>query len=507
MQPESRETKWALLIIALNFLIKAVVASVLELGNDEVYYWTYALYPDLSHFDHPPMVGWLIQATTLNLLLTNEFFIRLGSLLLSSVGIWLTYKIGLKVGTAKTGIIAALLYCASPYFNIISGLMIMPDTPQVPLLIGSTYILINTVTSKSPSIKEDVKLLLAGLLIGLAFLAKYHSLITWFGVLLYIAIYNRKWLSRPSLYAAGIITLIAMLPVLIWNIQNDFISFAFHGDRVTTNGLRLNPVAFIQFNAGQILYQNPIVFIAIVWAVYHILMYRGLLDDKAKLLLLISLPYIIVFTSISIFRVSLPHWSGPGFIGLIIVTAKILSTEKIKPKKLRATLVLANLIVLLALLLGPVLVNRGMPLAKGKSTYNDVTLDMYGWRKFAPEFDSLLVSKGVDLKTDEVAIVCSKWFPAAHVDYYYAYPRGIDLYALGTIEQIHKYHWINQYRRSICNHSRFFYITTSQNFQAPDYLKLHHFTEAKGSDTIQVFRHGRLAKTFYITELTGCREH
>lgn len=505
MQPVSRETKWVLVIIAINFLIKAVVASVLELDNDEVYYWTYALYPDLSHFDHPPMVGWLIQATTLNLQLSHEFFIRLGSLLLSSLGIWLTYKIGLKVGSAKTGITAALLYSASPYLNIISGLMIMPDTPQVPLLIGATYILITTVTSKSPSIKEDVKLLLAGLLIGLAFLAKYHSLITWLGVLLYIAIYNRKWLSRPSLYAAGIITLIAMLPVLFWNIQNDFISFAFHGDRVTTNGLRLNPVAFIQFNAGQILYQNPIVFIAIAWAVYHILKYRDLLDDKAKLLLLISLPYIIVFTSISIFRFSLPHWSGPGFIGLIIVTAKILSTEKIKPEKLWATLTLANLIVLLVLLLGPVLVNRGMPLAKGKTADNDVTLDMYGWRKFAPKLDSLLISKGIDLKTEKVAIVCSKWFPAAHIDYYYAYPRGIDLYALGSIEQIHKYWWINQYRGPLCNHKRFFYITTSQNYQAPNYLTLKHFITVQDADTIQIYRSGRLAKTFEITELTGCR--
>lgn len=505
MQPASRETKWVLLIIALNFLIKAVVASMLELGNDEVYYWTYALYPDLSHFDHPPMVGWLIQATTFKLLLSHEFFIRLGSLLLSSLGIWLTYKIGLEVGSSKTGIIAALLYSASPYLNIISGLMIMPDTPQVPLLIGATCILITTVTTKEPSIKEDVKLLLAGLLIGLAFLAKYHSLITWVGVLLYIAIYNRKWFSRPSLYAAGIITLIAMLPVLFWNIQNDFISFAFHGDRVTTNGLRLNPVAFIRFNVGQILYQNPVVFIAIAWAVYHSLRCRDLRDDKTKLLLFISLPYIIVFTSISIFRFSLPHWSGPGFIGLIIVTAKVLSTENIKFEKRRATLALANVMVLLALLLGPVLVNRGMPLAKGKSVENDVTLDMYGWRKFAPKLDSLLISKGIDLKTDKIAIVCSKWFPAAHIDYYYAHPRGIDLYTLGSIEQIHKYWWINQYRGPICNHTRFFHITTGQNRQAPSYLTLQHFTKVQGADTIQVYRSGRCAKTFEITELTGCR--
>ncbi|MDR1180392.1 MAG: hypothetical protein LBL13_00215, partial [Bacteroidales bacterium] len=67
------------ILLVLSIAIKILLAVNVELTNDEVYYRLYALYPDWSHFDHPPMVGWIIQLTTLNLLCDSELFIRLGA--------------------------------------------------------------------------------------------------------------------------------------------------------------------------------------------------------------------------------------------------------------------------------------------------------------------------------------------------------------------------------------------------------------------------------------------
>ena len=69
---------WLLLIIAI---IKIAVAGLVELGNDEVYYWTYALQPDYNHFDHPPVVGLLIRLTSLNLHWASGISLRLGAIL------------------------------------------------------------------------------------------------------------------------------------------------------------------------------------------------------------------------------------------------------------------------------------------------------------------------------------------------------------------------------------------------------------------------------------------
>ena len=39
-------TKPILYLIGISFIVKLLLASTIELGNDEVYYWTYVLRPD-----------------------------------------------------------------------------------------------------------------------------------------------------------------------------------------------------------------------------------------------------------------------------------------------------------------------------------------------------------------------------------------------------------------------------------------------------------------------------
>ncbi|MEZ5199138.1 MAG: glycosyltransferase family 39 protein [Bacteroidales bacterium] len=94
------------ILIGLSTVIRILLAWSLELGNDEVYYWTYALYPDLSHFDHPPMVGWTIQFFSLNLLFDSELFLRMGSIVLGSFNTWFMYLIGRRLKDEQTGYFA-----------------------------------------------------------------------------------------------------------------------------------------------------------------------------------------------------------------------------------------------------------------------------------------------------------------------------------------------------------------------------------------------------------------
>ena len=101
MLQEKNINKYLVFLLGVSALIRAVFAAVLEFGNDEVYYWTYALYPDWSHFDHPPMVGWFIQLFSCNLLFTSEFFLRLSSVVFMTLNTYLIYLIG-KYRTIRT---------------------------------------------------------------------------------------------------------------------------------------------------------------------------------------------------------------------------------------------------------------------------------------------------------------------------------------------------------------------------------------------------------------------
>ena len=94
MHEQKKIRQYLILLIAISTLIRAFIAATIELGNDEVYYRLYALFPDWSHFDHPLMVGLTIQFFSFDLLLDSEFFLRLGSIIFGAVNTWIIYQIG-----------------------------------------------------------------------------------------------------------------------------------------------------------------------------------------------------------------------------------------------------------------------------------------------------------------------------------------------------------------------------------------------------------------------------
>ena len=226
--------KTVILISIITAIFRAVCAFLLELGNDEVYYWCYAMFPSLSHFDHPPMVGLLIQTTTGGMIFDSELFIRLSSVAIGSINTWLMYIICRMIKDEITGLYAALMYTASIYCSVIVGTMIMPDTPLSTFFLLGMYFMHESIIVKHDSTNKEGThlrnhaLMLAGLFTGMAMLSKYTAVFLWIGYGLYILLYNRKELKNPYLYLSVLISAVCFLPVIIWNYNNDFISFTFH---------------------------------------------------------------------------------------------------------------------------------------------------------------------------------------------------------------------------------------------------------------------------------------
>ena len=109
MIKESSIKKYLWILIIITTVFRVLIASALEFGNDEVYYWTYALYPDLSHFDHPPMVGYFINIFSLNLLFDSELFIRMSGIITGALNTYVIFLIGKKIKDEKAGLISAIL--------------------------------------------------------------------------------------------------------------------------------------------------------------------------------------------------------------------------------------------------------------------------------------------------------------------------------------------------------------------------------------------------------------
>ena len=255
---EQHINKVLICLLAVSAVVRGVLAAWMELGNDEVYYWTYALYPDWSHFDHPPMVGWVIQLFSLNLLLDSEFFLRLASVVFMTANTYIVFRIGKELKDARTGLYAALLYTASIYAFVITGVFIMPDTPLMLFWLLAFWTGVRCF--KGSALRQaQGPWIFFGLFAGLAMLSKYSGVFLWVGMGLYILLFNRKQLKNPYLYLALLISAVCCIPILYWNLNNHFVSFSFHGERV--GGGNLNLSTFGTELAGEVLYNNPVNFV------------------------------------------------------------------------------------------------------------------------------------------------------------------------------------------------------------------------------------------------------
>ena len=500
-----QRTLWVLILLSLA--LRAFVAGAIEFGNDEVYYWTYAKFPDWSHFDHPPMVGWVIQLFTLNLHLESEFFIRLGSVVFGTISTWMIFLIGKKIKDSLTGLYAAFLYTSSLYCTIITGIFIMPDTPQVLFWLLSIYLLLTALPDKNLTKSSRKIILAAGFTIGLALLSKYHSVFLIFGAFLYILFYNRKWFRTKELYLAFVIIILVFLPVLIWNYHNSFISFTFHESRIgyVKSGIRWD--YFLAEMAGEFFYNNPVNVILILFAFFALIRRKTFLHkDYLRILLVISLPLAFVFQAFSLYRSTLPHWTGPAYLGFILITASFLSGtgEASRPRKLFPFPVfISTLLLTLIIVLGVSQINFGW-INFRKLGMDDFSAQLYGWKQLGAKVDRVLEEDVMKNHADKNAPILSyRWFPAANMDYYIARPANRTVYALGTLERVHKYYWINNKRGTLRKGTSAYYIGLSDDFNDPKNLYSHLFDSISSPDTLKIFRGKELIRQAYVYRLYG----
>lgn len=513
MLQEKNINKYLVFLLGVSALIRAVFAAVLEFGNDEVYYWTYALYPDWSHFDHPPMVGWFIQLFSCNLLFTSEFFLRLSSVVFMTLNTYLIYLIGKQVKDERTGFYSALLYTASTYAFVITGIFILPDTPLIVFIFLAVLQFVKYFQNG-----KNKHLVLAGLFAGLAMLSKYSGIFVWVGVGLYVIFYSRKEFKNPFLYISALISAVCMLPVLMWNINNEFISFTFHGDRVGFFG-DFHPEYFLVEIMGESLYNNPVNYVLTIIALVALFKGNKFISDMPKrLLLCLTLPLIFLFWFFSFTRQILPHWTAPSFVLLLVVVAAYLS-DKYEAKGGRLLMpksILASLIVMaFVLILGVTEIKTGfIPLnfserSKTVQRYGegDFTLDMYGWRKIRPEFQSIreeMIEKGEMAESD--GMIALNWYPLANMDYYVAYPLGVDMYGFRDPSFIHKYAWINEERGGLELGGDYWFLTESFDYYDPDKYLKPYFKEIIPTDTITIERGGKTAKYVFVYMLKDLKK-
>ncbi|MHB8205991.1 ArnT family glycosyltransferase [Mucilaginibacter sp.] len=464
--------KRVFLLIIASAILKLFFSTTTGLGADEVYYWTYALKLQWNYFDHPPLVAWLIRLTTGNLFFHNEVSVRLGAIICSSICIWLIFKLGALMNNLQTGWFAALLYTASVYCSITAGTNILPDSPQMIFWLTSIILLIkiSRITNDNP--KVNLLWCLFGLSTGLCMMSKVHGVFIWIGALLYVLFINRNWLKNWGIYLAILISLIIVSPIIIWNFQNDFITYKFHSSRINPIGSGLDLLGFIKNVFGQMASNNPISFVLIYISLLSVFKGKIPVEKKEiKILLFCSIPLIALMLFISLFKDTHPYWPGPAYSSLLILPAAQLaanakSKKQIIPGVLKWALAYLVIIAFLQILVtnhfpGTLSLQKQGP----KTGLDDLTLDSYGWREAGNSFDSLYQSDvAKNIMPANAPIVITNWDTGAAIEFYVAHKTKQQVIGIGDILDLHQYYWANKYKKQLKAGDSAYFIVASDGF-------------------------------------------
>ncbi|MBO7611995.1 MAG: glycosyltransferase family 39 protein [Elusimicrobia bacterium] len=490
------------ILTTITTFLRLSVIGKLGLTVDEAHYWVYSKFLDLSYYDHPPMIGYIIKLFT-DIFGINEFAVRLPSVIVFVITSWIFFLCIKKLFNERIAFIGIVLINVLPVFSFLGAVVTIPDSPLSLFWVLSFYLFINIVETK-----EKKYWYMLGVTVGLAFLSKYTAVMIYPSIILFLICSkeNRFWFLKKEPYFAMIISFIIFLPVVIWNIQNNWASFGFqlqHGF-----GKSLPSLSFTLFGrsiGAQAGYVSPFLFIFFCYVAYVLIKDAFFKKQKDALFVAsFSLPVLIFFNAIATFNEILPHWPAMGYLMLTIYASYIINKFWDNSKFRKIIYFSCGFALFLDLIVPIHCIYKFIPIEPflpqkeaqkvefgiPKAEIVDISNDLYGWKELSSEINKVYDSYPEDKKP---FLFTHKSYLASQIYFYtpdkrvYCFSGKIDAYDL----------W--QRDISVLKNKDGLFITSNM-FDFNDYEKVYPFTEFEKPIEIPVYRNNKLVKKFWITK-------
>lgn len=237
---------------------------------DEAYYWLWGQHLDWSYYDHPPLQAW-VQGIFTGIFGRSNLVLRLPNLLSNLAFFYIYYQIMIYLYGKESNQqfwLVVLLILASPLYFLFLALA-WHDHLLITFSLLAMYWLITFLDGYIADGKgKSWRLYATAGAIALASLCKYNAFFVPIGFLAALIADSRlrPLLRDRRLYIASAIALTAFIPILIWNISNDWQSFRYYLNRsVNSGGLSLKFSPFLNFVLFSILMVSPLQ----VWGFYR----------------------------------------------------------------------------------------------------------------------------------------------------------------------------------------------------------------------------------------------
>ncbi len=439
-----RRALW--LLIVASALLRLFTACSLGLGNDEAYHWLYARHVALSYYDHPPMMAWIeLLGLSLPGAGASAWAIRIGFIAMFAGSTYLLARLTARFYGERAGFLAALALNLTGYYGLAASTFALPDGPllffwllsldrmAVALEGGANPSLFPPLDGTDPSLSSpseggarggvpdrlpSLPWLSVGVAWGGAMLSKYHGIFLPIGTLLYVLLHRpaRRWLAQPGPYLAALVALAAFSLVIIWNATHGWASFLFQGGRAV-GSTTIHPEGLLRALLGQAMYLFPWIWLPLV-----ILLVVGCRNWRhagphERLLLVLSVPPLAVFTLVACFRPVLPHWGLIGLVSLFPLLGRNWSKRlDARPRRTRRYLIICAGFSVVFLAFTITEYHYGM-LQRGRDGHHglidashDPTLDLFGWDQVADE-----IQKRRLVEDPETFLFTHFWYQSAQL--------------------------------------------------------------------------------------------
>jgi hypothetical protein len=308
-------------LIAVSALGRLAIAASNGLCFGESYYFSCALHPSLSYFDHPPLAILLGSASLWATGAVGRLVLRWPFIALFAGTTWLMFLLGRRLFGGWAAFYGVLLLNLSPIFTLSVGTYFQPEGPLMFFWVACAWCLAHVLVGPPPR-RPLAWWAAAGLMLGLGMLSKYAAVLLVGGAGLHALTRRemRHWFAHPGPYVALAIALLLFAPVLIWNGRHGWVSFVFQSTRGLDEfrGLRLDWL--VRNIGGQSLVMLPWVWAALVAALAWSFGSRPPRAER-RFVAWLSVGPIVLFTAVAAYSISSRHhfhWTTPGYLLLFL---------------------------------------------------------------------------------------------------------------------------------------------------------------------------------------------
>jgi 4-amino-4-deoxy-L-arabinose transferase-like glycosyltransferase len=305
------------------------MAYPMGLHPDEAQYWSWSRDLDWGYFSKPPVVAWLIAATTA-ICGDGVACVKASVPVLHGITALLIYGMARRLYDARTGFMAALIFITLPGVTF-SSAIVSTDPPLMMFWALGMYALVRLGSDPDGAYRWWA---LLGVAVGLGFLSKYAMAFFVAALVVWLVLDRdgrRYFLAMPTfgrgVLLSGILGFVIYLPNFIWNMGTQFITYAHTRSNADLGGELFRPDKLLEFFGAQFGLFGPILFAALLWLMFRHRQWRA--HPRARMLVAFILTMGLPILGLSLLTRANANWAAPVYVAAsIFVTGELLARYK-----------------------------------------------------------------------------------------------------------------------------------------------------------------------------------